>query len=54
MDGPIAGDEGVDVIIKVRREKPARRYNGSRRRRRELGSRDESRLRHRGDEADNL
>lgn len=22
MDGPIAGDEGVDVIINVRREKP--------------------------------
>jgi hypothetical protein len=57
MDGPIAGDEGVDVVINVRREKPARRYNGgsSRRRRRKLkGSRDENRLRHRGDEADNL
>jgi len=22
MDGPIAGDEGIDVIINVRREKP--------------------------------
>jgi hypothetical protein len=60
MDGPIAGDEGVDVVINVRREKPARRYNGgsssgSRRRRRKLkGSHDENRLRHRGDEGDNL
>jgi hypothetical protein len=55
MDGPIAGDEGVNVVINVRREKPARRYNGGSRRRRKLkGSRDENRLRHRGDEADNL